>query len=375
MKVLVGMPQPGSWGGPVGCEPPFVWGLRQIGVEVDEEVYVYGDQLKETVLWHRVERVVRTALRLRRRIKAVRYDLIHLNTAFDTKAVLRDTVTLFLLPVSGKRIFLKMHGSDQALLGTNNRVLRFLSHRLVRKTAGIGALSSEERQNFVRSGFNAEQVFVVKNVVDKHCFQTDADFAAHHGLAANTAALLFISRFITAKGLLDVIRACARVRDRGRTSFVLFCVGDGPARAEAEAEVAKLHLGDHVRFFGYLPEVEALGFYTISTMLVFPTYHEEGLPLVVLYSLAAGLPIITTRIRGAADYLREDDNCLWVAPRAPEDLADKIIHLLDDPHLRDRMKINNQQLARQFAPEHVAAEYLEIYKKVLSSSSSSSNEN
>ena len=46
--------------------------------------------------------------------------------------------------------------------------------------------------------------------------------------------------------------------------------------------------------------------------------------MVIFNAAAAGLPIITTRIRAAADYLKEPDNCLWVEPRSPDLLAGKI---------------------------------------------------
>lgn len=87
------MPDKASLGGPIYCEPPFVAALRSAGIEVDEEIYVYGDVAKPTPLWRRVDRVLRAASRLRRRTRQQRYDLIHLNTSFDKKCVMRDLVS------------------------------------------------------------------------------------------------------------------------------------------------------------------------------------------------------------------------------------------------------------------------------------------
>src|SRR5205085_7648031 len=182
-------------------------------------------------------------------------------------------------------------------------------------------------------------------------------------VSANTPLLLFIARFIPAKGLLDVIRACAVLR-AGGASFKLLCVGDGPARREAEAEVARLELDTHAQFFGYIPEAETRAFYRESTLLVFPTYHYEGFPMVIFKALAAGLPVITTRIRAARDYLREPDNCLWVAPRNANELADKIAQLLRQPELRHAMSENNRALAQRFNADAVAREYLAVYNQL-----------
>ena len=372
------MPDRESLGGPAACEPPFVAALRRRGVEVAEETYVFGDKLGPTAAGRRVARVLATAGRLRRRLAGESFDLVHLNTSFDTKALLRDAATVALLGGTRAKIFFKFHGSDAALLRTANPLLRALGRMLLRRADGIGVLSTEEKRNFLAGGVPAGKIFVVKNVVERDDLirggtgrgdlpQGGAGggdaLAARLGLNPRVPRLLFVARFIPAKGLLDVVRACGLLRERGR-EFALLCVGDGPARAEAEGEAARRGLSDAVRFCGFVPESETAQFYRGSTMLVFPTCHYEGFPMVVFYSLAAGLPVVTTRIRAAADYLREPDNCLWVEPRNPEMLAEKIVRLLEDTGLRAAMSENNRRLAGSFGAEAVAGEYLEAYRRV-----------
>ncbi|HEV2763800.1 MAG TPA: glycosyltransferase family 4 protein [Pyrinomonadaceae bacterium] len=364
MRVLLGMPDRNSLGGPAACEPPFVEGLRAAGVEVAEETYVYGESLKGTTSAERVARVLRTARALRRRLRGRRFDLVHLNTSFDARALLRDVPTLVALRGSGAKIFLKFHGSDAALFETKSAARRALRDALLARADGFGLLSSEERDNFARAGADAGRLFVVKNAVTLEGYERDAGFAARVRVPEGVPLLLFVARFIPAKGLLDVVRAVAVLRERGE-ECALLCLGDGPARAEAEAEVARLNLRERVRFFGYVPEREARDFYANSTALVFPTYHYEGFPMVVFNSLAAGLPVVTTRIRAAADYLREPDNCLWTPPRDPAALAEKISTLLSQTQLRATMNDNNRRLARRFDAEQVAREYVEVYRKIL----------
>src|SRR6266436_2870575 len=88
MRILIGMPDKDSLGGPIYCEPPFVEGLRKAGVEVDEEVYVYGESSTPTPFLRRVWRVIEAARRLRRRTRENSYDVIHLNTSIDKKCVM-----------------------------------------------------------------------------------------------------------------------------------------------------------------------------------------------------------------------------------------------------------------------------------------------
>ncbi|MDQ1611613.1 MAG: hypothetical protein QOG00_1544 [Pyrinomonadaceae bacterium] len=403
VRVLMGMPDRESLGGPAACEPPFVAELRRLGAEVAEETYVYGERLSGTTLKQRVARVIATARFLRRRLRREQFDVVHLNTSFDRMALMRDAATIQLVrPATRAKIFLKFHGSDAALFETKNTALRALVRFVLARADGIGLLSSEERENFTRAGVERSKLFVVKNVVamvegvespsveviesagahndaslndavasssnaaassSDAAALSSANLRARLGVDEETPLLLFIARFIPAKGLTDVLRACAILRDEGR-AFELLCLGDGEARAAAEAEAARLKLDTRVRFFGYVPEAETAEFYAGSTMLLFPTYHYEGFPMVIFKSIAAGLPVITTRIRAAADYLREPDNCLWVEPRNPRMLAAQIARLLDQPDTRAAMRRHNLALAEAFTAASVAPEYLEIYNRL-----------
>lgn len=356
------MPDPDSLGGPAACEPPFVAELRRRGIAVTEEIYVYGDKLSRTSPTSRIRRVLAAARRLKRKIRDGNIDLVHLNSSFDRRALLRDVVTLAVL---GRRIrvFIKFHGSDADLLKTHHPFFRRVVHKVLNRVDGIGLLSSEEKRNFVAAGWPAEKIFVVKNVVERTFPDRDANFNQRYGLGNDLPTLLFIGRFIPAKGLLDVIKACGLLRDQG-TGVAVMCVGDGPARIEAEAEVKALALEDRVRFVGFFPESETAEFYANCSILVFPTYHYEGFPMTVFYAVAAGLPVVTTRIRGAADYLQEPDNCLWVEPKNPKMIAEKIAMLLREPERRKQMGDASRTLAGAFDAEAVAPEYLEAYRKI-----------
>jgi glycosyltransferase involved in cell wall biosynthesis len=356
------MPEAGSQGGPAACEPPFVAELRRLGHEVVEEIYAFGGG--PTNLAARVRRVRATAQRFEDRVRTGAFDLVHINTSFDTKALLRDAVIVPRIASRGARVFLKFHGSDARLLKTRNPALARLRNRLLRNAKGIGLLSTEEQGNFLRAGVPQQQVFVIKNVVEPNPGLKDAEFLKRWELPDDRPLLLFIGRFIEAKGLLDVIEATALLRDRGQ-EFLLCCLGDGPTGQAAQALVQRLKLENHARFFGYVPEAETSGFYANSTLLLFPTYHYEGFPMVIFNAAAAGLPIVTTKIRAAADYLSEPDNCRWVEPKHPVQLAETIRQLLADSRAQATMALKNRKLAESFSAGIVTREYVECYKRLL----------
>ena len=363
MKVLFGMPDKQSWGGVSACEPLFVVALHRLGVEIAEETYVYGEKLKKISYRERVSRVMKTALRFRRIMRREPFDIVHLNTAFDMKTVLRDFVTVSLIRNSRTKIFLKLHGSEENLLLTRNPLKRKLWQNLFAKVDGIGVLSGEEQANLIDAGVDKTKIFTVKNAV-----RTFNDLPARR-FDCQPFRLLFVSRFVPTKGLLDTVRAAAILKKKN-VNFSLTCVGDGEVRHAAELLARQLGLTDCVKFTGYLSEEKVSEFYRRSDALVFPTFHAEGFPMVIFTALAHGLPIITTEIRAAGDYLNQPANCLWTAKHNPANLAEKIIELIGDENLRRQMSDNNRRLAAHFTAAKIAHEYLEIYQQIKNQTSS-----
>ena len=95
---------------------------------------------------------------------------------------------------------------------------------------------------------------------------------------------------------------------------------------------------------------------------VLPTYFAEGFPLSVMEAMGHGLPIITTPIRGCADYLSDGENALFVPARDPAALARAVERLLGDDALRARMSAANLARVADFAPARVMPHYADILR-------------
>ena len=352
------MPAQDSWGGPAACEPPFVEALIRRGERVNTATYVFGDKASSTGMIGRVMRVLKTAVRFRRLLKQHRPDVLHLNTAFDLKTLLRDSVTLAFAG-RGPKVFLKLHGSTADAFQNSGIFVRALIDFIERRTVGFGCLSREEIESFKRLGFDEDKLYLVGNAVES---EPGSERGAK--LEVDTFEIVFASRFVRAKGLLETIQACELLRARG-IKFRLTCVGDGEVMQEAKDLVGRFALGRIVTFTGYVSESEVSRYLAGSDVLVFPTSHPEGFPMVLFKAMAAGLPIVTTRIRAAADRLSEPENCLFCI-RDPENIADRLEELANDDQLRSEMSARNIVAALAFTPDAIAAQYVEIYEKLRS---------
>lgn len=361
-KYLIGMPAPDSLGGPIASEPPFVEGLRKKGLDIVTEVYVYGDKIKPTPFFDRVRRVLKTAFRFRKLVRRHRPALIFLNSAFDRRTILRDAVSIFLMGSGSTKFFVKLHGSTADDLQDPGPLFRILIRYLQRKVDGWGYFTREELESFVNLGFDAGRFFPVRNAIDLE-MELAADFTREQRESNEIFELLFVSRFVRTKGLMPTIYACEELRRRG-VRFRLTCVGDGETRRDAEDTVGRLGLGRVVRFTGHLSEAEVTKQLLKGDILVFPTSHPEGFPMVLFKAVATGMPVVTTKIRAAADYLSEPENCLYCTTD-PQNIADRIAELIDDKALRERMSHANLAYGRTLTPAEVADEFIDIFDEML----------
>lgn len=354
------MPEKTARGGINACEPPFIDELKRLGMDVREEIYSFNNDEKTSV-FKRAKQVVKIASRFRKILREGAFDVLHINTDFTLNPLLRDSFTLFFIGKTRTKIFLKFHGSNAGLAKNKNFLTRFLIRFVVKKVGGIGILSSEEKRNFVNAGFDENKFFVVKNALlglpeDKPV----RDFSVSK---ERPLSLLFVSRLIPAKGLIETIQAVKILHEKG-LSINLEVLGDGPTLPVAKDLVETLEITEIINFHGHQPEKTVQEFYLKCDLLVFPTYHNEGFPMVLFNALGFGLPVITTKIRAAADYLQEPENCLFCEPRDAVNVAEKIVELLQNNSLRRQMSENNFNLASEFTAEKIAPEYLEIYKRI-----------
>jgi glycosyltransferase involved in cell wall biosynthesis len=140
-------------------------------------------------------------------------------------------------------------------------------------------------------------------------------------------------------------------------------VGDGPLRAPLEAEVARENLQERVRFVGRRNNVANI--LRASYCLALPS-RWEGMPNVVLEAMAAGLPVIATRVEGTSELIVDGETGLLISPGSSEELARAIGQSLGDERRRSEMIASAQGIVRkQFTWDAVVASYVKLYRELL----------
>ena len=333
--------------------------FRRAGAET--ESCAYGNWGTANGVFNSLKLVFQNARDLKKKTAVQGTDIVYLNTAFDFKTLIRDSITIFMLKRFNRnlKIVLKFHGSESDVVFSKN----LLKNYVLRKTDLMLTLSSEERNNFLAIGVPPQKVQVTANVIQKDLYITDPEFKKKAGLSANTPVLLFVGRFMHEKGIIDLVEAC-RLLKEAKVDFCLFCLGNGPLLEEVNSLIAKYGLKDNIKLPGHIPESETRRYYANCDVLILPTYHQEGFPMAVFQAVGAGRPVITTKIRAAADYLVENENCLWVEKKNPGQLFKQVSALLNNKPLQEKMRVNNLALAEKFTADRIVGKLLEYFKTI-----------
>jgi glycosyltransferase involved in cell wall biosynthesis len=166
------------------------------------------------------------------------------------------------------------------------------------------------------------------------CLPNPVALAPPDSVAREADLVAFAGRCEEAKGVYDLVDAVSRLRPvcpRLRVE----CAGDGDmARLRRHARV--LGVGTQVTMRGWIGAREREALLARATVFVLPS-HAEALPMSLLEAMAAGCPVIATRVGGIPDLVRDGENGLLVPPGEPAALAAALQRLLRDRALAARL--------------------------------------
>lgn len=213
-------------------------------------------------------------------------------------------------------------------------------------------------------GVAPQRIALIHNGIDCRRFQQAASRARMRsalGIADDALVLCTLANLIAYKGHGDLLRALAPVRDRLPT-WRMLCVGQGDSGA-LTAECMRLGLSGHVIWLGGRHDVpELLGACDIGVL----ASHEEGFSNAVLESMAAGLPMIATRVGGNPDAVIDGETGILVPPHDPLALGEAIVHLAADRDLARRMgDAARDRVAHRFSLERCVADYDRLFRAVI----------
>lgn len=326
-------------------------------IEPDQEVGPFVTPLREGgVTLHLVELPARAYLAERRAIRdllrAEEPDVLH------THGHRSDILDAGLARRRGIPTVATVHGPSR--VGALWPVYEWLHDRVLPSFDAVVAVSSPLVRRLERAGVPSGRLHLLRNAWTGGTEPLPRDEARRGlGLPPEGFVIGWVGRLIPIKGADLFLRALARIRDLPwRASLI----GDGMEQGRLEAEARALDLQDRLAFHGTL--AEARRYYSAFDAFVLSS-RSEGTPIVLFEAMAAGVPILATRVGGVPDVVSPAE-ALLVPPEDPGALARGIRAIMSDPAgARRRARAAADRLAGEFALEPWLRRYEAIYREVI----------
>jgi glycosyltransferase involved in cell wall biosynthesis len=178
--------------------------------------------------------------------------------------------------------------------------------------------------------------------------------------------IVFVGRLTEIKGIRYLIDAMSILREQN-IKFTLDIYGDGILKNMLVDRVYELGLSESIFFNGFVGHDELPKKLMEQDVFVGPSIttslgETEGLGLVFLEAMAAGLVVIGTNVGGISEIIKDKETGLLVAEKDPDAIAKAILLLSKDDNLRRHIITNGKELCRQYDWAIIASKYYYAYE-------------
>ena len=251
-----------------------------------------------------------------------------------------------------------VYEKSTGLKSIQRKVEKILSAKTLNKSSKI-LVANNETKEIVNEFYDVspEKIEIMPNGIDTKIFHTNA--------VKKSKIVLFSGVMYNHRGIDVLLNAAPTVIKKiPEVKFVL--LGDGPELDNLKKIAENLKIEKNIEFKGWIKRDEVMNYLADASIAIGPlrstTVTKNALPIKVLEYMASSLPILSQKDTLANDVLVDDENGYSVTD--PEDLATKIIHILENNEKRIKMGIKSYEMSLKFDWKNVTKKILTEYDDV-----------
>jgi len=182
------------------------------------------------------------------------------------------------------------------------------------------------------------------------------------GVKSDSTLVCYLGRFIAAKGIKLYLEIARRYLDSGKlANFVI--AGYGPLEGYVRRYIRRHNLGDRVRLVGW--HEDSIGLLLASDLLLFPTLYE-GSPVVIQEAMACGTAVLSSRIPGPEDLVKDGVTGILVSPGDIDGFVKKLALLMENPEQCSRMEAAAREAAVSFDISRCVGPWVDTIERTAS---------
>jgi glycosyltransferase involved in cell wall biosynthesis len=318
-------------------------------------------------LWFGSWQALRVIGNLIRALRAQRPDVLHLNTSGSYGAV-RDLIILKIARMFKVPVVAHYHMQQPPVeIDRTSRYWRLLLRAMSQSTVVV--MLDKKSEAIVREALPGKKVSILPTMVPID--DIDALRARLETPLRDSAApvkIIFVGFIAPVKGVRELVKSCARLKDRNLELNMVGKVPDPALRKELEKIADTSGKAGWLRFRGEVDHEEVLRQILTADLLVLPS-HAESAPAVLIEGMGCGKPVIGTATGAVPEMLDigGPQECgICVPPRDVDALTGALERMIDDPKLREACGCKGRQRAEQHYTVPVGCRQLvEVWRSVV----------
>ena len=282
------------------------------------------------------------------------YDIAHLHTA-ERGSFWRKTFLLRVYHKFGIKVVLHHHAAEFEEFYANCSEKQKAKIRSALAEADMNIVLSERLISMIKDKEPKAKVEVLYNAVQtfpKNPYNVDAN------------GILFLGRLGKRKGTFDLLDAIKLLDEKISKEIRFYLCGDGEIENVKE-RVSALNIGHRISHIGWIDGTQKETLLQNTMINVLPSYNE-GLPMTILETMAAGIPNISTRIASIPEVIKDGENGYMITPGDVESLAMYIEKLVNDAELRGKFsRASYEFVTNNFSLEKHINHLISLYERML----------
>jgi glycosyltransferase involved in cell wall biosynthesis len=211
--------------------------------------------------------------------------------------------------------------------------------------------SSYTKNILVKDGFTTKPIDCIPIGIKLPETQTN--------MKKENGSIVYVGRLEKFKGVMDLINAMPSVLESVPDAR-LELAGDGSYLSELKERVEQLGLKNSVEFKGQVSQVNVARMFAKATTVVVPSTWPETFGKVGVEAMGLGAPVVATDVGGVRDWLHDGQNGILVEPGNPDQLANAIVKIINNPKLRADMSKYARSSTEDFTTDRFARNLLHV---------------
>ncbi len=281
--------------------------------------------------------------------------IVHLHAA-SKGSFFRKSCICYVSKMFNKKVIFHIHSGHFHVFYNQSKILKKIIRHTLRISDSVICLSQQWR-NFFIGEVGLTNTFVLGNPIESH-------YSEEKKFSNGVVHLLFLGKICNEKGLFDLIVFLESNKYYLSDRIKLFIAGDG--EVERLELLLKNPVFKNINYLGWINGARKISAIRDCDIYILPSYFE-GLPISVLEAMSGGKPIISTRVGGIPEIVKDHYNGWLIRPGCFSDLDDVFDEIFANKNLLKVYGSNSYVEAEKFSPDKILKKLASLNHSLLSS--------